>query len=83
MIKTYEDYLKQTIIVAKKVALILKQKLKLEGINILHASKKVAQQSIFHFHLHLIPRYKKDALDTWPKSNYKEESLEEIYKKII
>ena len=78
-----EDHLKQTIVVAKKVAHILKQKLKAEGINILHASKKAAQQSIFHFHFHIIPRYKKDTLNTWPKSNYKEKSLEETHKKII
>lgn len=37
------------------------------GINILHASGKDAQQSIDHFHLHVIPRYSNDGLDLWIK----------------
>ena len=35
------------------------------GINLLHASGKDAQQSVFHFHLHIVPRYKNDGLDLW------------------
>jgi histidine triad (HIT) family protein len=35
------------------------------GINLLHASGKDAQQSVFHFHMHLVPRYKDDGLDLW------------------
>ncbi len=38
------------------------------GINLLHASGKDAQQSVFHFHLHLVPRYKEDGLDLWLKN---------------
>ncbi|MFW9876181.1 MAG: HIT family protein [Candidatus Thorarchaeota archaeon] len=77
-----EEYLKEIICASKKVSKLLKQKLNATGVNILHASGKSAQQSIFHFHLHLVPRYKNDGLDTWPKSNYKEHSLEEVYQKI-
>jgi len=74
--------LKQIIIAAKKVSKILKTKLRADGVNILHASGKAAQQSVFHFHLHLVPRYKNDKLCAWPKSNYKEKSLKEVYLKI-
>jgi histidine triad (HIT) family protein len=35
------------------------------GINLLHATGKDAQQSIFHFHLHVVPRYPQDGLDLW------------------
>lgn len=35
------------------------------GVNLLNASGKDAQQSVFHFHLHIIPRYKNDGLDLW------------------
>src|SRR3989344_2268210 len=73
-----KEDLKQTIIVVKKISNQLKEKLNAKGVNILHASGKVAQQSIFHFHIHLIPRYKNDKLDTWPKSCYKKSSLKEI-----
>lgn len=77
-----DDHLKNIISVSKKISTTLKQKLGATGVNILHASGDSAQQSVFHFHFHLIPRYKDDGLDTWPKSNYKEKSLEEIYQKL-
>lgn len=37
------------------------------GINLLHASGEDAQQSVAHFHLHVVPRYKDDGLDLWIK----------------
>lgn len=37
------------------------------GINILNASGKDAQQSVFHMHFHLVPRYPNDGLDLWIK----------------
>lgn len=37
------------------------------GINILNASGKDAQQSVFHLHFHLVPRYPDDGLDMWIK----------------
>ena len=39
------------------------------GMNLLHASSKDAQQSVFHFHFHLIPRYENDGLDLWIKQD--------------
>ena len=35
------------------------------GVNLLHAAGKDAQQSVFHFHLHIVPRYPSDNLDLW------------------
>ena len=35
------------------------------GINVLHATGKDAQQSVLHFHLHLVPRRPNDGLDLW------------------
>jgi histidine triad (HIT) family protein len=36
------------------------------GFNLLHASGRDAQQSVRHLHVHLIPRWPDDGLDTWP-----------------
>jgi histidine triad (HIT) family protein len=36
------------------------------GINLLHASGVDAQQSVPHFHLHVLARYPTDGLDAWP-----------------
>jgi len=43
---------------AKKIASEIKDKLGADGFNILQNSEEVAGQSVFHFHMHLIPRYK-------------------------
>jgi histidine triad (HIT) family protein len=37
------------------------------GFNLLNANGKDAQQSVFHLHLHLVPRYPNDGLDLWIK----------------
>ncbi|MDP1729095.1 MAG: HIT domain-containing protein [archaeon] len=76
-----EKELKSLILAVKDVAEILKKKLGAEGINILHASEEVAQQSVLHFHFHLIPRKKGDNLDMWPKVDYKEIDLKKVFSK--
>jgi histidine triad (HIT) family protein len=77
-----ENNLKEIISTGKKVSMLLKEKLNADGVNLLHASGKDAQQSVFHFHLHIVPRYKEDGLDTWPKSKYKELNFEEVINQI-
>lgn len=56
-----------------KVAQQMAQRLVLEnsadGVNLLHAAGKAAQQSIFHFHIHVVPRYANDGLDLWFRNN--------------
>ena len=37
-----------------------------EGCNIINASGKEAQQSVFHLHFHIIPRKKDDGVNAWP-----------------
>jgi len=77
-----EDCLRDVVVVAKKIAGAMEIGLGAEGINILHASGKAAQQSVFHFHIHLVPRYRDDGLNTWPKSKYKEEDFKEVTEEI-
>jgi histidine triad (HIT) family protein len=36
------------------------------GVNLLHASGRDAQQSVLHFHIHLLPRFPGDGVDAWP-----------------
>ena len=43
---------------AKKMAKKMTDILGADGFNILQNSEEVAGQSVFHFHMHLIPRYK-------------------------
>lgn len=73
-----EEDLKELIVTTKKIAEAMKKSLRADGINIIHASKEAAQQSVFHFHLHLVPRYKDDGMNAWPKSDYKEKDFEKV-----
>lgn len=47
---------------AVRVAARIRRALSPDGINIMHASGAVAFQSVFHFHLHLIPRWAGDPI---------------------
>ncbi len=62
--------------VCKKMALLCKEKLEATGVNILNASGKSAQQSVFHLHFHVVPRYDNDGLDLW--FHGKSKSLAEV-----
>lgn len=59
------DILGHMNIVCKKMAVLLEEKLSAEGVNILNASGAPAQQSVFHIHYHVVPRYANDKLDLW------------------
>jgi histidine triad (HIT) family protein len=37
--------------------------IKPDGVNILNCAGRAAWQSVFHFHLHVIPRYEDDPLE--------------------
>lgn len=60
-----ENVLERIIIVVKKLAIVYKKALDVKAVNILHASGKEAQQDVFHFHIHLVPRYENDKLNLW------------------
>ena len=70
--------------VCKKMAILCKDKLGATGVNILNASGKDAQQSVFHLHFHVVPRFENDGLDLWfhgkPKSLDK---VREIQQKLL
>lgn len=47
-------------VLAKKMASHMTQKLSCDGFNILQNNGETAGQTVFHFHIHLIPRYGED-----------------------
>ena len=52
--------LQAAIATAKKVALVIQQGLKPDGLNLLQANGAAAFQSVPHFHFHVIPRWTND-----------------------
>lgn len=55
--------------VAVKVSKAIQKAFNAPGLNILSNNGEMAGQTVFHFHLHLIPRYAKDDV-TFRMSNY-------------
>jgi histidine triad (HIT) family protein len=49
-------------ITAQRVAQRMRERLNCDGMNILQSSEPVAMQTVFHTHLHVIPRYSDDGL---------------------
>lgn len=55
-----EEDAKKVIVIAKNVATKMKNNLQCDGFNLVQNNGEVAGQTVFHFHMHLIPRYKND-----------------------
>lgn len=55
-----EDYCEKIMTVAKRCSAVLKEVLQCDGINVLQNNGEAAGQTVFHFHVHLIPRYDGD-----------------------
>lgn len=53
-----------------------------DGVNVLNASGKSAEQSVFHLHFHIIPRKDGDGLNMWPLHGSADMALSEICKKL-
>jgi histidine triad (HIT) family protein len=62
-----DKILDELIRACKKITLSYKDKINATGMNLMHASGKDGEQSVFHFHIHLLPRFSNDNLHTWPK----------------
>jgi histidine triad (HIT) family protein len=46
----------------KRLAKLMKERLGCDGINLLNCCEAAAWQTVFHFHIHVIPRYEGDPL---------------------
>ena len=55
-----EDTAAKAMKLAKKMAIRMTEKLGADGFNLLQNNNEVAGQTVFHFHIHLIPRYEDD-----------------------
>ena len=57
-----DDDLQWTMLAARRLTLRMQAALDPDGFNILNSCGRAAWQTIFHFHLHVIPRYDDDPL---------------------
>ena len=54
--------LEQTMVAARRLARIIDAALEPDGFNILNSCRPAAWQTVFHLHVHVIPRYEDDPL---------------------
>jgi histidine triad (HIT) family protein len=62
---------------AARVARAVEKAYAPEGVTLYQANGAAAGQTVYHFHLHLVPRYANDGMDlTWPTKNPSREQLQ-------
>ena len=66
-----------------RVARAIQAAFRPQGISVYQANGPAAGQTVFHFHIHVVPRWEKDGMElTWPVKNPTREALEENAAKI-
>ena len=56
------DDLDATIVAAQRLARRMPERLGAAGVNLLNSCGRAAWQTVFHFHIHVIPRYEGDPM---------------------
>ena len=78
-----DDMAAKAMILAKKMAIKMTEALKCDGFNIVQNNGEPAGQTVFHFHMHLIPRYEGDQVGiTWKPGTLADEVKNEILEKL-
>lgn len=75
-----EDVASKVFVVAKKVAAALKEVTGCAGVNILQNNGEAAGQTVFHFHMHVVPRYDENILK-WIPGEIDADKVAEIIEK--
>jgi histidine triad (HIT) family protein len=68
---------------AKRVAAALTKATGCDGFNLIQNNNPAAGQTVFHFHMHLIPRYENDhAIAFWKDGEADQEALKKLAEEI-
>lgn len=74
-----DELAQKVMVIAKKISKKLKISLECDGLNLVQNNGEMAGQTVFHFHLHLIPRYENDRVKLgWEPGELKEEDKQDI-----
>lgn len=74
-----EETAQKVLPLAKKLGARLEEGLHAEGLNVVQNNGEAAGQTVMHFHVHLIPRYKNDTVDVkWAPGTLTEDDKKEI-----
>lgn len=79
-----EEEASKVLVVAKKIAGLMKEKLGCDGLNLVQNNGAVAGQTVSHFHIHVIPRYEGDGqVIGWNPGEPTQDELEAVRKQIV
>jgi len=68
---------------AARLARAIREAFAPQGLSVYQANGKAAGQTVFHFHVHLVPRHERDGMElSWPVKNPPREKLTEYAEKI-
>ena len=62
LLEVSEEDLARTTSAARRLAARMTERLGADGVNLLNALGPAAWQTVFHFHIHVVPRYEDDPL---------------------
>jgi histidine triad (HIT) family protein len=66
------------------VARLLREKLSVLGLNVTQANGRAAWQDVFHYHVHLIPRYGDDGFrPPWRSTSPSPEQLSDVQQQLL
>ena len=69
--------------VAVKVSNALKKAFEPDGLNVVQNNGDIAGRTVFHFHMHLIPRYKGDGVNVgWNPKELTDDARQEMLEKV-
>ncbi|MDD4816162.1 MAG: HIT family protein [Clostridia bacterium] len=77
-----EKSLQEVMSAVQKISKHYIQNCGFDGVNILNANNKSAEQSVFHLHFHIIPRRTDDKLIIFPVEKEKEFDLKDLQTKL-
>ena len=78
-----EETAGKVMMLAKKMATTMAEKLGCDGFNVVQNNNEVAGQTVFHFHMHLIPRYENDNQKiAWNPTEMTQDELEAVKNQI-
>ena len=78
-----EETAAAVMVVAKRLANTMRERLMCDGLNLIQNNGEAAGQTVNHFHLHLIPRYEGDGQTIgWTPNEVTQEELEVIKQEI-
>lgn len=78
-----DETAQKVMVLAKKVGIKMKEKLQCVGLNVVQNNGAAAGQTVFHFHMHLIPRYEGDhAVIEWTPGELSDQDKEDILSRL-